>query len=462
MKNRKEQWLMALCIIIPALTFVMFLYTDIMETTRDGITFWNALFSGRIREFYTMNSNIVIADQFGVSGGAIYDIPVYILIAIWNLPLWIYEKITGLYALDSLLGVLWAKAVSIPYLVGIQCCMNRIGREVKGEEYSAKLSLMMTVSSVFLLTPILIMGQYDAMSLFFMMLGLLAYIKGDNKKFIFWFAISLPFKMFALFVFVPLVLLKEKRIKHILLQGAGGCSFLLVCKVFEKLFFFSDADAAGYLSGHLLTFIFQSEIDFVYGSSSVFIIAFVLVCLYCYFKKTPKQEKIGIWALYVSLLGLSAFFITSLTHPQWSLLLFPFFVLLVCCSDGIQMRMGMLLETVSALGLLLAQIIYYYWVFNVRTSVYTLAGKIFYNEKRGLDFSIRQAVYNRLGSIDITYLSMIGGGVFVAGLLFFLYWSKPDTHKEQFAEMELSCEGMIVLRLLAMALVGTALIVILL
>lgn len=462
MTDKKKWLLQILCVFIPAVLFVMFIYTDIMETTRDGITFWNALFFGKIREFYVMNSDVVISNQFGISNCAIYDIPVYILIAIWNLPLWIYEKITGLYALDSMLGVLWAKAVALPYLVGIQYCITKIGRELKGDTYPVRLSIMMTLSSVFILTPILIMGQYDAMSLFFMMLGVLAYIKGENKKFVFWFAIALPFKMFALFVFIPLVLLKEKRIRYILLQGIEGCSFLLLCKIVQKVFFIPDTNTANYLSGHLLTFIFQSQINFVYESSSIFIFAFVLVCLFCYLKKTPEQEEIGRWALYVSLLGLAVFFMTSLTHPQWSLLLFPFVELLICCSEEKHMRVGLLLETVFSFGLLLAQIIYYYWVFNVKTSVFTLAGKLFYNGKRSVDFSIREVLAGHSAGLDVGYLNIIGGGVFVAGLLFFLYWSKPDTRRDQFAEMELSCEGMIALRLLAMAMVGAALIVILL
>lgn len=461
-KIKKQNIVLFFSCIVAAIYFVMFIYSDITETTRHGITFWNALATGHLKDFYVMNTNITVSECFGTSIAAIYDIPVYLVFAIWNLPLWIYEKMSGLNALDSMVGLLWAKAISIPFMLGIHLCIIKIGKLVKGETYPVIRSLMMLLSSVFFLTPILIMGQYDAMALFFMMLGVYYYIKGNQRFFVMWFAIAMPFKMFALFIFIPLVLLKEKRVRYILLQGVGGCSFLVLCKLVQKFYFTPNDVGTDYMSGHLLTFIFQSQIGFAYGSISLFIVVFGMVCLYCYFKKTPADSDLGKWAIYVCCLGLVSFFVTSLTHPQWSLLLLPFVILLVCCKDTEQMKNGLLIETVSSTGLLLAQVIYYYWVFNIKTSVYTLAGKLFYDGKKAVEYSIRELIGNILSGIDINYLNMIGGGIFVAGIVFFLYWGNPDTKCDRFAQTELSYENIIVLRLLIMGMLGLALIVLML
>lgn len=401
---------------------------------------WTALFSGRFREFYVMNVELT-----GVS--SIYDFPIYLVFAIWNIPLWIFEQITGLNALETLPGLLWAKSISIPFLVGIYYFIVKIGRKIK-EDFSELLALQMMLTSVMLLVPVLIMGQYDALALLFILIGLFYYIEDDNKKFLLWFAVAVTFKMFALFVFLPLILLKEKKLLRVIEQGICGVSLLVLCKILERFYFVPDPLGSEYVGGHLLSFIFQSQISFVYGGTSLFFAGMVAVCLYCYFKKKPEQEDLGMWAVYVSLLGLAVFFIASLTHPQWSLLLLPFIILLVCCTDEENQKTGLWVDTILSAGMLLGEVIYYYWVFNVKTSVSTVAGKLFYDGVQSYDFSIKDLIATVLPGFDTWQLNLIGGGVFFAGMLYFLYWANPDTDKEKFAKLEIKNSSIINIRLL--------------
>lgn len=452
--ERKRLILLILCMICSGLFFVSFMYSDILETTRDGMTFWDALFAGRIRDFYIMNEDVVISSRFGTSGAAIYDFPVYFVFAVWNFPLWLYEHFSGEYALDRLLGVLWAKSISLPFLAGINLVMIKIGKQIKGTEYDVDLSILMFGSSVLLFVPVLVMGQYDAFCLLFILLGVDAYISGRQKQFIVWFAVAAAFKLFAFFVFIPLVLLKEKKLIRMFAKLGAGCLFLAFWKIVQKFFFVVSDRGTDYVSGHLLTFIFQSQTGMVYGTSSIFVAVFLLVCMYCYFKAPVKEEETGIWAIYVSFMGLASFFVTSLTHPQWSLLLLPFTVLLVLCRSQEERKTGMWISTIFSTGLLLAEFIYYYWVFNVKTSVYTLAGKLFYNEKTDIGYSIRNSIENKLVGFDINYLNLIGGGIFVGGILFFLYWAHPDTGRAKFARLECSVESILIVR--ELVLIGSA------
>lgn len=456
--KRKKLVLLIMVLLISVLLYVSFVFTDITETTRHGITFWNVLFKGKLREFYIQNENVVIANQFGNSIGSIYDFPVYLLFALWNFPLWIYEKVTGYYALDTFLGLLWAKSISIPFVIGINYYIIKIGKKIKGEEFQWELSVLLFLSSVMFLVPVLIMGQYDALELLFILIGVYGYIKNDNKMFLFWFAVAVTFKMFALFVFVPLVLLREKRLIRVIITIIEGGSLLLFFKIFQKLYFIPSQVGEEYLSGHFSGYVFQSQIGFAYGGVSIFFLAFLLVCMYCYFRKKPNEQEMGRWAIYVSFLGLAVFFITSLTHPQWSLLLLPFSVLMICCENEQDMKIGMWIDTIFSTGLLLAEFIYYAWVFNIKTSVYTLAGKLFYDGKKDIGYSISAMIGEMLPGFNIDYLRLIGGGVFVAGILFYLYWSHPQTDKKKFAELEISYESIIILRILLMVVTGGLLI----
>ncbi|MBO4389655.1 MAG: hypothetical protein J5825_02195, partial [Lachnospiraceae bacterium] len=59
--------------------------------------------------------------------------------------------------------------------------------------------------------------QYDIFTVFFVLLGIYFYLKGDLLKFALLFGFAITFKYFALAIFVPMLLLKEKNPLKILL-----------------------------------------------------------------------------------------------------------------------------------------------------------------------------------------------------------------------------------------------------
>lgn len=63
------------------------------------------------------------------------------------------------------------------------------------------------------------------------LLGILAYIKEDDKKFILWFVLANCMKLFGIFIFIPLILLKEKRVFAAILKTLAGISGVVVCKL---------------------------------------------------------------------------------------------------------------------------------------------------------------------------------------------------------------------------------------
>lgn len=434
--------------------FISFVYADVTETTRHGITFWNVLFQGNLNEFYVQNENVMISEHFGISRAAIYDFPLYLLFAIWDFPLWIYERVSGGYALDTWGGLLYAKSISIPFLIGIIYYLKKIGCKLKGQAFEQDLSVLMFISSALFLVPVLIMGQYDAPALLFILIGLYGYIDNNDKVFYGWFALALTFKLFALFVFIPLVLLREKQMKSVCVSLLKGCSFFVFVKIIQRLFFVPNQLETSDLSGHFLSFLFQSQVGFVYGSISLFFSAFLMVCMYCYFIQKPEEEEMGRWAVYVSFMGLSVFFVTSLTHPQWSLLLLPFSILLVCCDEKRYVKIGLWIDTIFSSGLLLAEVMYYSWVFNIKTSSYMMAGRLFYNGEKDAGYSVRDFLAEHMAGFPMEYLQLIGGSIFTAGILFFLYWAHPKSGRKGFAELEISMESIIVVRFLLMVSVS--------
>lgn len=435
-------------LILSALAFLCFVYTDVGETTRQGLNLIKSIAEGRLSEFYVMCENSPMGEM-GNSVVATYDIPLFTVFAIWDIPLYIYESVTGLSCLDTFLGIMWAKAILIPFMVLLTYEMFSIGRLIKKDEFSSIDCMAVMYTSILFFIPAAVMGQYDVLSAVFIMIGVKGYIGGNNKKFLIGFAIANLFKMFSLFLFLPLLLLKEKHFIKLVINMLAGCSLLLVTKVFQSLIFVTSEAADIFVKDHLLSFFFQGHLNLVYDGASLFVLCLVFLCFYCYFKKTPDENTIGMWALYIGFLSFAIFFVTSFTHPQWSLLLLPFTTLIVCCSDRRYLSAGLLIDTIMTCGLLLAAVVYYDGVFNSKLSQFTLAGKLFY-EDVGYYATLRDVIGVVFSGINVDFFNFAGGAVFAAGMLFFGIWAYPAGSKDRFADIEIPANGIYIFRLLVM------------
>ena len=93
-KIQKRNFLWKLGGISALLFFSLYLYSDICHTSIRGIVFWDTLFQGRLNEFYSYFYPGVENSYFpsGVADAS-YDFLFYIIFAIWDFPLWCFEKI---------------------------------------------------------------------------------------------------------------------------------------------------------------------------------------------------------------------------------------------------------------------------------------------------------------------------------------------------------------------------------
>ena len=132
----------------------------------------------------------------------------------------------------------------------------------------------------------------------------------------------------------------------------------------------------------------------------------------------------------------------------------PFSILLVCCDEKRYVKIGLWIDTIFSSGLLLAEVMYYSWVFNIKTSSYMMAGRLFYNGEKDAGYSVRDFLAEHMAGFPMEYLQLIGGSIFTAGILFFLYWAHPKSGRKGFAELEISMESIIVVRFLLMVSVS--------
>lgn len=343
------------------------MYDDFFATYRHGLNFWYALTEGHPFSFYSYAKAIPGATiNRGINSGAAYDFTIYAFFAVWNLPAWIYEKISGNTAESCLLCLMWGKtmlaAISIAGAVGVR----KIHEFITGDREASKAAVYAYLFSGILLMSAYYVGQYDIIGVVFAIYGVYYYLKGDYKKFYLLFAAAITCKYFALLLFVCLVLLYEKRILYILRNMVFGCWLVIV----EKFLFSlgkSYAEihpevqaaaqsgrkvvATGILSDRM-GYLFSLQINMGVDSLSVFVLAMGLLCAYCYLQKREENYAFYYKAVYVAFTAYTFFAIFTSNPPYWVVLVVPWMVLTIYC-NGEHLKLNVIAETIGTCSFLI-------------------------------------------------------------------------------------------------------------
>ena len=167
----------------------------------------------------------------------------------------------------------------------------------------------------------LCMGQYDSLCILVILLALPYWLDGDLLRFALVMGLAMVFKMFALFLIIPLVLLREKR----LLRAAGYIA-LSMWLYLPGLFLFRGRDGdAGFFNGLIADRLFTGTLPAV-GDPSVVLIGLALLFAGCWCARLSDQrmQQAMPW-LCAAVFGWLFLFVQW--HPQWLILLLPFLLL---------------------------------------------------------------------------------------------------------------------------------------
>jgi len=169
-----------------------------------------------------------------------------------------------------------------------------------------------------------IFGQYDSFTVFFMLLGIMFYYKKNWLQFTLFFGISMTFKYFPLLIFIPLLLLVEKRILYI---AKYAVLFIIPLALEIVLFLPSAAFRAGVFGFPASGYLFQMTLNTKYVSVELVVVLWILVSALAFFKDIKEQDDIVKWSLYYANIITFLIFGLSMWNPQWLLFAVPFWTL---------------------------------------------------------------------------------------------------------------------------------------
>lgn len=320
--------------------FAAFFYGDIESTFDNTVLFVKSIRDGAFFHFYEYS--LEHAATYWPAG---YDLLLYVFFAIWNLPSIILHLITGYSYLESPIALLWCKGMTVFFAAGMAWVLYKIVRLLDFEKKDGILAAFLMLSSLSLVAPVFIAGQYDTLPLFFMLLGLYFYLKEKPFYFYLCFFISIPLKVYGLFLLIPLILLKEKRIAAILGKTTGTCLLYLFMKaifVNDSAYAFISGSQGAYGTNKLLS----SAVEYSGYSLCLFLGTYAAICIFCYYKKLfGMQEKI-IYPVYICFLVFACFVTLVAINDYWIIFYLPFAVILIILNKKCY-KINILLETAA-------------------------------------------------------------------------------------------------------------------
>lgn len=397
--------------------FVMHIYGDVLITAKQGLKVWDCIFSGRPLDFYK--------EAVMYAGGknyadylyrAAYPILIYLVFAVWELPVWVIGKILGADIYNTMLSMIWTKLFLAVVLVLAIIAFYHLMCALDKKKY-AQLGSFLFMTSTFILSATAVVGQYDIIGVLFTILGLTAWVKEDKKKFFLFFILSFAFKYFSVLLFVPLMLLKEKKITKVIFATVL-CMLptLILMVIFPK-------PAVQIYNLDLFSRFIRSALPINKNGMVLYLLVAMLGFVYAFLVK-PSKEDMPQYAVFTLLIEAGAFCFLTDIYPYWLVIAVPVFILAVFFSAGNENK-ALWCETIACASIVLINYSNFQQCFNMKTIdeiglLPMLMGKTVQDVSLG-------AVPNILSKIP--YSIGVFGTFCIFGWILMLFFAKPKQKK---------------------------------
>ncbi len=465
---KKWEWIVLAGVMI--LFSSLYMYNDIVHTSARGLAFWSSLFAGELSNYYLYPYPAVedsIIASVPIIGGA-YDFIIYFIFALYDLPAWVWEKITGLSVFSFYPTRLYIKGITWLFSAFAGYMVYKIAMRCGLDKNKAKWSAFIFLSSGLFVYSEVAVGGYDIISVAFSLLGIYGFLNKNNKCFIVSFGIAMACKLFAVWLFIPLLLLREKRISRLMLNAVGAFSFIVVPKIYfiiaPKVHAILAHESVPSRSGPILPTtlgstdiishsniidraLFDNDNISPFVGSKTLPLVFVgmfIIWILCYFHKKAISEK---QVIYVCAVAMSVFVLAAVLHPYWIVLIAPYIALLISF-DLDNYDKNAILDILISVGFVCRTAVYYYGCGSLGEIYSMLQPKELIDYKWTEDhpvytYGINKVIVKLASMTGISSNNVAGifGALFVASILLFLYMNYPrekaQSEEPDFAKIRL-------------------------
>ncbi|MDD2970515.1 MAG: hypothetical protein PHE02_00090 [Lachnospiraceae bacterium] len=412
------EWIIVLLAI--SLPLISFLYMDTNSIIRCGLDVVRSLASGQFLHFYDF------AQESRWSGLMVhpptYDILIYLVVAVWQLPVSIYEVVTGTTTEHSMIALVYSKYILVLFLMASAYMIYKIAGKIGLTEKIAAWTAFAFLTGGFIAAYVCIAGQYDILGIFFTLLGVFYYQKKDTKWFLIWFSIAVQFKFFALFIFIPLVLLRYKNLIHIAIQMV--C--VMIPTAILRIPFLNNLSVVtekNEIQADMLDRIFRNRIAIFESDVPLSLLFLGAVCLFCYWKDV-KEKEWNYYCIFVPFLAVAMLFLSFPFLPYWLVYLAPWTALLFFMKREKADR-RFLFELGMTVSIVLVQFSHFDWVFELDNMAGMFVDKVIYSYEKFTN-PLTMSNWNTILPIEENEFLIYGMYILCLAAMILAYWPGKD------------------------------------
>jgi len=391
-----------------------------MSITRQGINFWKALFTGDILHYYSLSQ--ISVEQGEMIHYANYDMVLNLLISLWQLPLFILEKIIGGNILQFYIAKVYSKLYLIILVWWTGKVLQKIGKQMNYDDESLDNLFLMYISGITIFTTAGVVGQIDLFGILFILYALYYLLCDKKKLFMLFFILAVQCKFFALFILTPVILLQEKKIWKCCIEVVIP---LLVTVIIALPFKLADplgVAGKGSRLSEMVEYMLESKIYFLGYTIPIIFITYIAVCIIAYYLEISEEK--GNWYIYFAYLGCLVLFLPMKTYPYWFIYFLPFTCLFFFINTKKRKR-KLFIETVCSWALAVGYILNSYWCFSAFGVMWV--SKVFQTER---DFIALSNIWDKFGHASYYMAWTITYAPYVILLILITIYYNPKVQKK--------------------------------
>lgn len=439
-----------LLILILLILFVSFRYNDLKYILFYEHSLLNNIINYKSLNFYQYC--LEQYNQYGFEAGACYALwgmPMYLILGIWGIPIYAASTIldTSVYEMIKNAGVvIYGKSIVLIFLLLTLALTLKYFDKCQNKNIDKQQFSLLFLSSYMAVAPVFIQGQCDIIEVFFAVAGIyFLTVKNNKKVFLLSFIIAVSLKQMSILIFIPIILLTEKKIWKIL-ANIGG---MLIFPVINKVFLGGPIDYAENTSN--IAVILENKLPILGGDIPVFLLFYAGICLwaYLYNEENEKKQINWIWMMGLLVYGGLNIFSKQIYRCVWVV---PFLILGMAIVQNKNYKKIIAIETIVEWCYAFWQICKYSWCFDINNCRYMLPelfGKI--SEDDNLiqlsDFA---------GLFVSMKLDMVVGTIMIAFIILLIYILikyRDKSFEIPFLE-NMEMRGILTVRILGIGLIG--------
>ena len=372
-KYMKLYW--TLLIGFGVILFCSFSYADFKSILHYEENFLGAIFNGGLQNFYEYNyerANYYIANGIEGTSYATYDFIMYIVLGIWGIPIYLWRCLTGREVTESFGIMVYGKAIYLVAIATALYLLYRIFLELNIDKQKAQQGVFIGASSLLMLAEVCIIGQSDILGIVFILWGYYEFLKGRLWCFTWIFAIAVSFKIYALFIFVPLLLLSEKNVFKIATKTVIAMGVTVVSGI---PFSGNAIDIKKDFSSEMFWKLIENKLPILNREVPIIVVLLGMVYLWCYFREYDSKYQKEMTIL-VPLVSIVCVFLSFNSFPYWFLHLVPWMTIAIVYFTDKEKEL-LLLEMAGIACLIAEQFVQYYWCFDIYNCKNMLLDRLF-------------------------------------------------------------------------------------